>query len=73
MIKELAGLFNVKPTAAEIAKVLGLFVGAQFGTTAAKTLLSFLPGIGGLANGAITAAHTEAFGWIAYKYFKDNY
>lgn len=69
MVKELANLFDCDLDTADVLAYLGTQAGVTIGVSGAKALLGWFPGIGNLANAAITFSHTEALGWAAYKYF----
>ena len=70
MVKELAGLFNHEIVMDDVLNYLIIKPGEYVGVQGAKALLGIFPGIGNLANAAITFSHTEALGWAAYKYFE---
>jgi uncharacterized protein (DUF697 family) len=69
MVVSLGELLDQRIDKSTAIAFLGTAAGAGVGVAIAKGLLGLMPGIGNAANAAATAAHTEALGWLAYKYF----
>lgn len=72
LVQKLGKIFNQEITDEDGMAVLAAFGGFGLGVFGVKAVLGFLPGIGNLANAAISAATTEAIGWYCFNYFDEK-
>lgn len=74
MVIKLGFMFGQSLSKQAAVAIIGLLAGAVVGKTVANLAFNFLPpGISNLARASTTFAHTEALGWAAFNYFKENY
>ena len=51
---------------------LGVYAGTYFGTMGAVTLIKWIPGLGNVANAAVSFTLTEVMGWATYLIIKQS-
>ncbi len=72
MVIALGELFDQRLDKSAAIALLGTWAGAGLGVAGARAMMGWFPGIGNAANAAVTFAHTEALGYLAYKYFEET-
>ncbi len=69
MIMALANIFGVNITKSSAGAILANQIAEQAGRMGVKIVLRFIPGVGNVANAAVSAAITETMGWSIAKDF----
>lgn len=72
MIVELGALFNQPVDKVIATSFASHLIGAASGVYVAKSILGFIPGIGNIANAAMTYPLIELVGWAAYEIFRNG-
>jgi len=72
MVAALGELFNQRLDKQAAMALVGTLAGAGVGVFAAKAILGFFPGLGNVANAAISATYTETLGWTCFNYFDEE-
>ena len=72
MIIGIAQQYNVSMTKAAAADLVMTFAASMAGRGISQVLIGWFPGVGNAINASTAAAITEAIGWAADAYFKDE-
>ena len=73
MVAALGELFGQSLDKQATVAFLGTFATSSVGVFTAKAILGLFPGLGNMANAAISGSYTEALGWSCFEFFdKDN-
>ena len=73
MVISLGKVFDIKLTNSAAKSILGAAAATLIGTTAARSVLKFIPVAGWIASAAVAAAVTEALGWSIANDFASQY